>query len=81
MKIAFTPEHERIVDKDGNDLNFIKTVQKGGSYKILAMNTDLAAASTVEVLVQDRRPAKVATRPSSAGAIPDYGDKVAKKAR
>lgn len=81
MKVMFMPEHDRLTDKDGNDLGFIKTVQQGGSYKILAMNTDLAAESVVEVLIQDRRPAKEIYRPSSAVNIPDYGDRVAKKSR
>ena len=81
MKIAFVPEHQKLVDKDGNDLGFVKTAQQGASYKVLAMNTDLAAASLVEIIVQDRRPAKTIHRPASAGTIPDYGDRVAKKAR
>lgn len=81
MKIAFTPEHERLVDKDGNDLGLVKTAQQGASYKILAMNTDLAAASTVTVTIQDRRPAKTVHRPATAANIPDYGSKVAKKTR
>ena len=81
MKIAFVPEHQKLVDKDGNDLGFVKTAQQGASYKVLAMNTDLAAASLVEIVVQDRRPAKTIHRPASAGTIPDYGDRVAKKAR
>ncbi len=81
MKVMFMPEYDRLTDKDGNDLGFIKTAQNGGSYKILAMNTDLAAESVVEVLIQDRRPAKTIHRPSSAVNIPDYGDRVAKKSR
>ncbi len=81
MKVAFMPEHDRLVDKNNNDLGFIKFAQEGGSYKILALNTDLAASSVVEVLVHDRRPVKTAKKPASALAIPDYGDRVAKKAR
>ncbi len=81
MKIAFTPEHQRLVDKNWNDLNFIKTDQQGASYKILAMNTDLAAESVVTVTIRDRRPATTIHRPTTADRIPNYGDKVTKTAQ
>lgn len=81
VKVAFAPEHERLIDKHGNDLGFIKTRDQGGSYKMLAMNTDLAAAQVVELTVEDTRPAKTAQKPASSLAIPDYGDKVAKNTR
>lgn len=81
MKIAFMPEHERLVDKNFNDLGFIKTSQQNASYKILATNTDLAAASVVQIDINDRRPARVIQKPSEAAAIPDYGDKLAKKSK
>jgi hypothetical protein len=81
MKIAYMPEHDRLVDKNGNDLGFIKTAQQGASYKILALNTDLAASSTVEILIQDRRPAKMVHRSVTSVAIPDYGDKLTKNSK
>jgi len=81
MKIAFQPEYDRLVDKHNNDLNFIATEDKGGRYKVLAMNTDLAAAQTVEIVIKDRRPASIAQKPASALSIPDYGDRVSKQSK
>ncbi len=79
MKIVFAPEHDRVVDKNNNDLGFIKTKQQGASYRILAMNTDLAAAQTVDITIDDRRPVKTSQAPAGAVSIPDYGNKVAKR--
>lgn len=79
MKIAFVPEHDRLVDKNGNDLGFIKTTQQGAMYKVLATNTDLAASSVVDIHIEDRRTTK-STQHGTA-IIPDYGDRVAKKTR
>ena len=78
MKVAFVPEHNLIIDKNNNDLGFIKTEDKGGHYKILAMNTDLATAQVVDIVIKDQRPADVVQKPPSAVAIPDYGNTLAK---
>lgn len=78
MKVAFVPEHNKIFDKNNNDLGFIKT-EESGKYKILAMNTDLAAAQTVEIVVKDLRPAAESQLPPNMLSIPDYGDGVAKE--
>ena len=81
MQIAFQPEHLRLVDKDMNDLGFIKTDAQGASYKILVMNTDLAVAETVDVTIKEQRTARNILDPASALSIPDYGDKIAKSSR
>jgi len=81
MKVAFIPEHDRLVDKNMNDLGFIKTEDRGGRYKILAMNTDLATAQTVEIVIKDRRLTSTSQKPANAVAIPDYGNRVAKTSK
>ncbi len=78
MKVAFVPEHDQVFDKNGNDLGLIKTDRQGGSYKILAMNTDLATAQTVEMVIKDQRTTNMSLRSPNAISIPDYGNKVAK---
>lgn len=80
MKVAFVPEHDRIFDKNRNDLGFIKT-EGSGRYKILAMNTDLATAQTVEIVIKDRRPTSDAQQPIGSPFVPDYGDVVANTRR
>jgi hypothetical protein len=79
MTIAFQPEHLRLVDKNMNDLGFIKTDIDGASYKILIMNTDLAVAESVNVVIKEQRIAKNVLANANSISIPDYGDKVAKK--
>jgi hypothetical protein len=79
MKVAFVPEHDQAcIDKGGNDLGFIKTEDKGGRYRILAMNTDLGTAQTVDIVIKDQRPASTTQQPANALSIPNYGDSVAK---
>ena len=81
MTVAFQPEHLRVVDSAGRDLGFLKTDQHGASYRILVMNTDLAVADTVDVVIKEQRPAKTVLDPAASLSIPDYGDKVAKTSR
>ncbi len=81
MNVAFLPEHLRVVDKDMNDLGFLKTDADNASYRILVMNTDLAVADTVDIVIKEQRAAKNVLDPASALSIPDYGDRVAKSSR
>ena len=81
MNVAFQPEHLRVVDKSFNDLGFLKTDSDGASYRILVMNTDLAVADTVDIVIKEQRVAKNVLDPAAALSIPDYGDKVAKSSR
>lgn len=78
MTIAFQPEHLRVVDSAGNDLHFLQTDKTGGSYKILAINTDLAVSGEVEIVVEDRRSTKERLETARSAEIPDYGDTIAK---
>lgn len=81
MNVAFEPEHLRIIDKNMNDLGFIKTDAQSASYKILVMNTDLAVAETVNLVIKEQRTTKNVMDSVSSLNIPDYGDKVAKSSR
>lgn len=78
MKVAFQPEHLRVVDKNQNDLGLIKTDADNASYKFLIMNTDLSVANTVEIVIKEKRNSKITNEPASSLTIPDYGNKVAK---
>jgi hypothetical protein len=81
MNVAFQPEHLRVVDKDANDLGLIKTDADGASYRILVMNTDLAVADTVDIVIKEQRRTRRVLDPVASLSIPDYGDKVAKNSR
>lgn len=81
MNVAFQPEHLRLIDKDNNDLGFLKTDVQGSLYRILVMNTDLAVSETVNITIKEQRTTRNRLDPVSAISIPDYGDKVAKNSR
>lgn len=54
IKIVFNPEYLKILDKENNDLKFIKT-NETSKYRLQLLNVDLQAQQTFDIKIEDRR--------------------------
>jgi hypothetical protein len=57
LKIVFDPERYLVHDSKGNDLKFMATSQKGGSYRFQFINLDLQKQQDVNIAIDDVRTA------------------------
>lgn len=68
LKIAFDPEHYLIYDSQGNDLKFMTTNRKGGSYRFQFINLDLQKQQDVNIIVDDLREIDASTTKLERGS-------------
>lgn len=54
LKIVFSPEYLKVIDREKNDLKLLKTDQNS-SYKLQMINIDLQKQETIDISLRDRR--------------------------